>query len=216
MSRISQRGLTLPELLIALLVFAMISGAAVYALRLSVEGREQLEEADNDIRAMQMTRLILKQDLAGVVNRTVRDEFGNRYPGPFLGGDGLSFRPHVDGERLLMAFVRRGWQNPDDRAPRSTLQAVEYLIVGDDLVRRARPYLDDARGQPRIDRVLIEDVGDLKIGFFTGQETSAGLVYSDIWPAPQGQGEAPEAIRLEFSTPRFGEVEQIFWLGKTE
>ena len=34
MTRPSQRGLTLPELLIALLVFAMISGAAVYALRL--------------------------------------------------------------------------------------------------------------------------------------------------------------------------------------
>ncbi len=214
MNRSSQRGLTLPELLIALLVFAMISGAAVYALRLSVEGRAQLEEADRDIRAMQMMRLILKQDLAGVVERTTRDEFGNKYPASFLGGDGLSFRAPVDGERVLMAFVRRGWENPDDAAPRSTLQAVEYLLVGDDLVRRVRPYLDDARGQPRIDRVLIEDVSGFEIGFFTGMETSAGLVYSTLWPAPQGRGEAPEAIRLSFATKRFGAMEQIFWLGR--
>jgi len=214
MNRTSQHGLTLPELLIALLVFAMISGAAVYALRLSIEGREQLEEADHEIRGMQMMRLILKQDLAGFVDRRVRDEFGNNYPASFLGGDGLSFRPPVDGERLLMAFVRRGWTNPDDAAPRSSLQAVEYLIVGENLVRRVRPYLDDARGQPRTDRVLVEKVSILKIDFFTGQETSAGLVYSSLWPAPQGAGEAPEAVRLSFATPRFGEIEQIFWVGK--
>ena len=216
MNRISQRGLTLPELLIALLVFAMISGAAVYALRLSIEGREQLEEADRDIRGMQMMRLILKQDLAGFVDRRVRDEFGNKYPASFLGGDGLSFRPPVDGERLLMAFVRRGWTNPDDAAPRSSLQAVEYLIIGENLVRRVRPYLDDARGQPRTDRVLVENVSNFKIDFFTGQETGAGLVYSALWPAPQGTGEAPEAIRISFTTPRFGEIEQIFWVGKDD
>lgn len=215
MKRSSQRGLTLPELLIALLVFAMISGAAVYALRLSVEGREQLEEADKDIREMQIMRQIVKQDLAGVVNRIVRDEFGNPYPAAFLGGAGLSFRQPVEGERTLMAFVRRGWTNPGDRAPRSTLQAVEYLIKGEDLVRRVRPYLDDARGQPRIDRLLLTKVADVEIGFATGEETSSGLVYSDLWPRP-GQGSAPPAVKLTLTTERFGEVEQLFWLGNSE
>jgi general secretion pathway protein J len=212
MKRFLQRGLTLPELLIALLVFAMISGAAVYALRLSVEGREQLQEADRDIREMQIMRQIVKQDLAGVVERTVRDEFGGSYPAAFLGGKGLAFRPPVEGERTLMLFVRRGWANPDDRAPRPTLQAVEYLIKGEDLVRRVRPYLDDARGQPRIDRVLLTKVADVEIGFATGEETSSGLVYSDLWPRP-GQSGAPPAIKLTMTTKRFGAVEQLFWLG---
>lgn len=212
----SQRGLTLPELLIALLIFAMISGAAVYALRLSVEGREQLEAADADIRDMQMARLILKRDFQGAVNRTVRDEFGNSYPAPFLGGDGLSFLPRVEGERLLMALVRRGWENPDDRAPRSTLQAVEYLMVGEDFVRRTRPYLDDARGQPHVDRVLLKGVPDLKLDFFTGQEASTGFVYSNLWPAPQGTGSIPSAVRLSATTERFGPIEQIFWIGKRQ
>lgn len=215
MMRTSQRGLTLPELLIALLVFAMISGAAVYALRLSVEGREQLESADSDIRDMQIMRQIVKQDLASIVPRTVRDEFGNPYPAPFLGGSGLSFRPPVEGERSLLIFVRRGWENPDGRAPRSTLQAVEYLVVGDDLVRRIRPYLDDARGQPRTDRVLIADVADVGIGFYIGAEASAGLVFADLWPAQAGQSTAPEAIRLTLTTKRFGRVEQLFRIGKT-
>ncbi len=212
MKKAAQRGLTLPELLIALLVFAMISGAAVYSLRLSIEGREQLEEADQDVRDMQIARLILKQDLALTVLRTVRDEFGNPYPAPFLGGDGLSFRQPKDGERLLMAFVRRGWQNPENRAPRSTLQAVEYLMIGDTLVRRVRPYLDDARGQPRTDRVLLEGVTAVGVGFLAG-ETSSGLNWADLWPAPSGSG-APKAIRLMLTTDRFGALEQLFWIGE--
>lgn len=213
MRRKHQTGMTLPELLIALLVFAMISGAAVYALRLSVEGREQLELADGDIRDMQIFRQILKQDLASIVMRPVRDEFGGIYPAPFLGGAGLSFRPLVEGERSLMIFVRRGWTNADDRAPRSTLQAVEYLVKGGDLVRRVRPYLDDARGQPRTDRILVAGVSDVSIGFYTGTETSAGLSFADLWPLAVGAGEPPQAMRLTMTVRRFGQIEQLFWTG---
>ncbi len=210
MSNHTQRGLTLPELLIALLIFAMISGASVYALRLTVEGREQLEAADKDIRDMQIARLILKQDLAQLAPRIVRDEFGYPYPAAFLGGEGLSFRKPAEGERLLMAFVRRGWTNPDDKAPRSTLQAVEYLAVDDKLVRRVRPYLDDARGQPRSDRILMAGVTGVRIGFFV-DEVNGRLNWADLWPAP-GRGEAPDAVRLTMTTKRFGELEQIFWV----
>lgn len=216
MTKTSQKGLTLPELLIALLIFAMISAAAVYSLRLTIEGREQLERADNDIREMQVFRQILKQDLAGAVDRTVRDEFGNPYPASFLGGEGLSFRPLVDGERTLLVFVRRGWTNPDDRAPRPTLQAVEYLIRGDDLVRRTRPYLDDARGQPRADRLLLTDVADADISFFLGVETASGPQFADLWPAPGSTGYKPAAIRFNMTTKRFGALEQLFWLGGAE
>lgn len=208
--RKEQQGLTLPELLIALLIFAMISGASVYALRLTVEGRSQLEESDKAIRDMQIARLILKQDLAQVAPRVIRDEFGFAYPAAFLGGDGLSFRKPVDGEQALMAFVRRGWANPGDKAPRSTLQAVEYLVIGDRLVRRVRPYLDDARGQPRSDRTLIAGVTSVSVGFYAG-EVSGRLNWADLWPAPGGEG-PPDAVRLLLTTERFGELEQLFWI----
>ncbi len=216
MSRNRQQGLTLPELLIALLIFAMISGAAVYALRLSVEGREQLENADRDIREMQVFRQIMKQDLANVVARAPRDEYGVAYPAPFLGGEGLAFRPPVEGEAGLIAFVRRGWINVDERAPRSSLQAVEYLVKNGDLIRRTRPYLDDARGQPRTDRVLIKGVGAVSIAFATGAQNPSGPEYVAIWPTPQGRGDLPRALRVSMTTPRFGAVNQYFWLGAAE
>lgn len=212
MTRLSQRGLTLPELLVALLIFAMISGAAVYALRLSVEGREQLERADASIRDLQIARLVIKEDLALIAPRVIRDEYGNAFPSPFLGGAGLALRPAKLGERILMAFVRRGWNNPQDRSPRSTLQAVEYLVVGESLVRRTRPYLDDARGQPRTDRVLINDVSDAAIGFYAG-EVGGRMTWAELWPSP-GLSGPPMGVRLTLATKRFGELEQVFWIGE--
>jgi general secretion pathway protein J len=208
-----QRGVTLPELLIALLIFAMISGVAVYALRLTVEGRDQLALADAAIRDLQIARLVIKEDLLQAVPRITRDEFGNANPGAFLGGKGLAFRVPKDGEAVLMAFVRAGWDNPGDLAPRSTLQAVEYVLVGDKLVRRTRPYLDDARGQPRTDRVLIAGVEAAEAGFFAG-ETSAGLQWADLWPSPQAQAPIPAGVRLTLTTKRLGRFEQLFYVGE--
>lgn len=211
----AQRGLTLPELLIALLIFAMISGVSVYALRLAVEGREQLETADATIRDMQIARLIIKQDLGGVAMRVVRDEFGAPYPSAFIGGVGLAFRRPVDGETLLLAFVRRGWDNPGEAAPRASLQAVEYLLVGDKLVRRARPYLDDAAGQPRAERVLIDGVSEASIYFYAG-EVNGRFDWSEMWPrgCVGATCPPPKAIRMSLTTKRYGALEQLFWIGE--
>ncbi len=209
----AQRGVTLPELLISLLIFAMISGVAVYALRLTVEGRDQLGLADTEIREMQIARLVIKEDLMQALPRVTRDEFGNANPGAFLGGKGLAFRPPKEGETVLMAFVRAGWENPGDLAPRSTLQAVEYVLAGDRLVRRARPYLDDARGQPRTDRTLISGVASASVGFFAS-ETTAGLQWAELWPSPQAQHPIPAGVRLTLTTRRLGQFDQLFYVGE--
>ena len=49
-----QTGFTLPELLIALFIFALISGAAVYTLRLSIEGRGQVGRMDGVVRDLEV------------------------------------------------------------------------------------------------------------------------------------------------------------------
>ncbi len=209
----AQRGVTLPELLVALLIFAMISGVAVYALRLTVEGRDQLGLADAAIRQMQIARLLIKEDLLQAAPRITRDEFGNQNPGAFLGGKGLAFRIPKDGEAVLLAFVRRGFENPGALAPRPSLQAVEYLLIGDRLVRRTRPYLDDAAGQPRTDRTLLAGVETAEIAFFLN-ETSAGLNWVELWPSPQISAPLPAAVRLTLTTKTYGTFDQLFYLGE--
>ncbi len=208
--RRQQRGLTLPELLVALFVFALISSVGVYVLRLAVEGREQLTDTDASLREWQLARIIMRQDLMQLVDRTVRDEFGEPQPGPMIGGLGFSGRTPEAGETPLVGFVRGGWANYDAATPRSTLQYVEYLLKDDDIVRRTRPYLDDARDLPERDRALFLNVEDVSFEFLLG-ETSRGLDWSEDWPA--GATAAPRALRLRFKSEKFGEIEQLFWIG---
>jgi general secretion pathway protein J len=211
MSRARQSGVTLPELLIALFIFALISGAAVYTLRLSIDGREQLARSDSTVRDLQVLRIILREDLLQMAPRTARDEFGNLPPAQFLGGAGFSFRTPVEGETPLLGFVRDGRANPEAVAPRSTLQPVEYILVGDRLVRRTRTYVDAARSAKIVDRVLMKGVRSVRPQFLNG-ETPSGLQWVELWPSLGAVG-APRAMRLELETEAFGALTLDFWIG---
>lgn len=211
-ARRQQRGLTLPELLIALIIFAFISSVGVYALRLTIDGREQLVEADETLREWQLARLIMRQDLTQIVDRPVRDEFGARQRAAFIGGVGFSSRTPVAGETPLVGFTRGGWANVNAATPRSTLQYVEYVLKDGALIRRTRTYLDDARGQPVSERILFEDVENVEVTFFL-RESGRGVEWSENWPAPGIAGAPPKALQLRFFSERFGEMEQLFWVG---
>lgn len=211
----ARRGVTLVEILIAFLVFGLIAAAAAAALRLAVDSREGVQSVGARLAELQTARLLMKEDFASATRRRTRDEFGGSFGPAFLGGVETRSRPPVDGETLLVAFVRDGWINPEHRAPRSSLQAIEYLVKGGALIRRARPYLDDARGQPRWDRVLISDVNDVKIEFLPLQGSTASSSESWVlgWPLRQGDDQPPRAAALTLTTRRYGTLRQEFWIG---
>lgn len=213
--RRAQRGFTLVELLVALLIFSFVAAASVYALRLSVDARDQLSAADQRVAEIQIARILLKEDLAQLVDRRVRDEFGARVDAAFRGGVDMRLRNPAPGETLLMGFVRGGWANPGSDAPRSSLQYVEYLEKDGALVRRIRPFLDDARGQPHFDRVLISDARNIEVKFLVG-EARGELEWASSWPAPGSAGGPPEAVSVSFTTTRFGKLQQEIWIGKLE
>lgn len=211
----AQKGLTLVELLVALLVFSFVAAAGVYALRLGVNARDQLAAADRRIAEIEIARIMLKEDLAQIVNRRARDEFGDPAVAAFRGGLEMRLRNPVPGETLLMGFVRGGWANPGDEAPRSSLQYVEYLEKDGALVRRIRPFVDDARGQPHYDRVLIADARNIEARFLAG-EIRGELDWVTSWPAPGAAGFAPEAVSLAFATRRFGPLTLHAWIGRAD
>ncbi|MBI1392531.1 MAG: prepilin-type N-terminal cleavage/methylation domain-containing protein [Alphaproteobacteria bacterium] len=213
--RARQFGLTLPEILIALLIFSMISAAGVAGLRMTIDGRDQLEEADARLRDWQILQTTIREDLANLSLRTPRDEFGDRYPAAFIGGRTFELNrlAPVEGETPLFAFVRGGRSNPGAREPRSTLQYVEYLYRDSAIIRRSRPYVDDAPNASEADRILVGELAGLEASFLIGQ-TSRGLDWADAWPPPSSSGGPPRALRLTLTTDRFGEIEALFWIGE--
>lgn len=214
MSRRAQKGLTLPEVLIALLVFSAIAATAVYTLRLGVDSRDQLASVDDELKSFQIARTLIKEDLAQISMREVRDEFGDGRPAPFMGNLTSFGSRREDDERVLASFVRAGWINPGAEEPRSALQYVEYVFRAGDLIRRSRAYLDEATDADVSERVLFRNLVDAQAGFLLGEQRGE-LEWLDIWPV-SGIGGPPRAVSIRLEREGRAPIEQLFWIGAME
>ncbi|MDZ4318835.1 MAG: type II secretion system minor pseudopilin GspJ [Phenylobacterium sp.] len=187
------KGFTLVEMLVALLVFSLLSAAGVAVLGSAADNRAVVRERMDEIAALQSARALIKTDLEQAADRRTRADGGA--PGRSLSGGESDAAP-------VLAFTRRGWDNPD-AAPRASLQYVEYRLVEDRLERRARPALDGAAlGEPQ---VLLRGVRSLNVAFY------ARGSWAPAW-APTADRALPQAIRLDMSLEDFGEVTQLVLL----
>ncbi|HMP61733.1 MAG TPA: type II secretion system minor pseudopilin GspJ, partial [Phenylobacterium sp.] len=133
------KGFTLVEMMVALLVFALLSAAGVAALGFAADNREVVGRRMEALARLQSARALIKSDLEQAADRRTRAEGGVSTAA--LTGGAVAGAP-------LLGFVRRGWDNPD-AAPRPSLQYVEYRLVGDRLERRggrAPPALQRKEG----------------------------------------------------------------------
>lgn len=210
----SQKGLTLPEVLISLLIFALIASASVYALRLGVDSRDQLGAADNALKKLQIARILIKEDMAQAIARPVRDEFGAQTPVFFEGGQTSFGARAEDDEKVLVSFTRGGWLNPNAAAPRSALQHVDYIFKNGAMIRRARVYLDEAPNAEVIERVLFDGLADARAQFLSGV-FQGELEWADAWPLSGGRRRPPRAVAITIEPARESAepLRQLFWIG---
>ena len=140
------KGFTLIELMIAILIFAMISTAA-YKLFDSVSRAQQVTDGILDhLDEMQRALVVLEKDLFQVAPRPVRDEFGDRQK--------AIVAPGINGE--ILEFTRFGWRNPLLEL-RSNMQRVAYNLEEGELVRYYWPILDRAPDSVLIRQVLLTE-----------------------------------------------------------
>ena len=187
------KGFTLVEMLVALLVFSLLSAAGVAVLGFAADNRAVVRERMDEIAALQSARALIKTDLEQIADRRTRADGG--VPTRSLSGGESDAAP-------VLAFTRRGWDNPD-AAPRAAMQYVEYRLVEDRLERRARPALDGSGlGEPQ---VLLRGVRELDVAFY------ARGSWAPAW-APTADRALPQAIRLQMDLESFGEVTQLVLL----
>ena len=189
----SARGFTLVEMLVALVVFGLLSAATVGVLVHAADNREVVGARMDRLGEFQRARALIKADLGQAAPRRVRRGDGSAARTAFIGQ-----RP---GDAALWGFVRRGWSNPDGAA-RASMQYIEYRIAGRQLERTAHAALDGARAPAP--QVVLTGVDATAIGYrYRGQ-------WNDGWPG--GADEIPEAIRLTLDVDGLGTIEQLFLL----
>lgn len=150
----AQQGFTLLELLVALLIFAMLSLAGVALLRGSVSAQAGVRDHLDRLADVQVAMAAIEADLAQATVRISRTQAGTLAPAFFAAGK--------DADRSILQLVRLGWSNPGN-ATRPTVQKVEYWLREGRLERVGYPQVDGAA--PSDPAVLLADVTALALRF---------------------------------------------------
>jgi general secretion pathway protein J len=185
-------GFSLVEMLVALVIFGLISAAAVGVLSVTADNQQVIKARSERTASFQTLRALIKADLTQAAVRPSRDEKGSINVISFRGGEG----------QLLMAFVRRGIESPEGVA-RPSLQYVDYRLVDKRLERRVRLALDGApMGEPQI---LYNGVSSARIRFLGLDgwiEQFSSFSYLPL----------PKVVELSLDLEGIGEVRQAFLL----
>lgn len=195
-------GFTLLELLIAVAIFALIGAMAYSGLYQVLRQQEVTEEHAARLADLQKAYRILQRDLEQVIERGIRNEFGDKID-PMVGGSGF------DG----VEFSRAGHANPAGFL-RSQIQRVAYVPDQDVLLRRTWRVLDRAQDSLADEEVLVEGLQHFSMRFL--DETNE---WRESWPPLQQQTTAgtvssglPRAVEVELELDDLGILRWLYMM----
>jgi general secretion pathway protein J len=192
-------GFTLVELLVSLFIFGMLSAAGVALLSFSVRAQEAADARLGDLADFRRSGALLAGDLAQAAPRLARDGAGRARPA-FQGNGG-------EQGGVVLAFVRRGWENLDE-TPRASLQRVEYSLADGRLERRVYPRLDGAVPLPPA--TMVDGVRRVRLRYRDREGT-----WRERWD-PTKATELPRAVELVMDARGSGATRQLFQIGPAE
>ena len=198
-----QQGFTLLELLVSLAIFALIGAMAYGGLQQVLEQQQATEVQSQQLADLQKSYRIMQRDLEQVINRGIRNQFGDPIDA-LVGGSGY------DG----IEFSRAGHANPAGFL-RSDLQRVAYVPDQDTLLRRTWRVLDRAQDSLPDEEVLVEGLQQFTIRFLDDADE-----WRDNWPPQQTQTQTggvgvtdlPRAAQVEIVLDDVGTLSWVFLL----
>jgi general secretion pathway protein J len=187
-------GFTLLEVLVAMSIFSVIGLGATQMLRTMIKSHDRTQERVADFNSVTQAFMLLERDLVQVINRPVRDEYGDPQPSLMVASGAYP-----------LVFTRTGWNNPAQR-PRSGLQRVAYeLDANGSLLRHFWLVLDRAQDSAMQTQVLLAGVKDLRIQVVDDQGELL-----DSWPDANHASALPAGIELVIETEAMGALRRVF------
>lgn len=192
----NHKGFTLLEMMLALVIFSLLSIAGWQLLNTISRSSELVAEHERRISEIDMAFLSMKQDFRQIVDRGVRID-GQLSQQSIFTGDTM-----LDTDDQAISFVRSGWHNPGHRLPRSELQRVYYRLKDGQLERWYDLVLDAPSGAQPVTRTLLENINSLNFSFFSDGR----------WHSALNAEGFPKGIRVELELNDLGLIERDFEL----
>lgn len=212
--RSASAGYLLVDALISLVLLGIVGGMGVAALLSAYEGEAIIDEQRHALADMQRAVSFFERDLAQMIARPIRDEFGNTQASLVI----------ADNQDYALEFTRSGWPNPIEQQ-RSELQRVAYRLDDDGHLYRAYwLHLDRAQGSEPIEALLLTGVTQFSASAWQvstadreeiGNRNRQEDVSTDTWPADNADNTAaalfqlPQAVEITIETETFGVLRRV-------
>ncbi len=187
-------GFTLLEVLIAIVIFALISLTSFSIFNTVIKSDESSQRHTKRMNELQRAFLIIERDLLQISMRTIR-----------LNGEAplkgyLHTENNISSSTQYLGFVRQGWTNPGLLLPRSDLQSVAYQLNDTTIERLHFNFVDPVQGEEPKVRKLLSEVSALRFEYFDGKK----------WQKENENNELPLAIAIEIDTEDYGVIRRQF------
>ncbi|MBF0179820.1 MAG: type II secretion system minor pseudopilin GspJ [Magnetococcales bacterium] len=195
MNRSRSAGFTLPEVMAALAVFAVIAAMAYGGLSTLLTTRQEGARRLGELAALEMFFTSLARDVEQAVARPVTGGQNRRLPAMVGNQETLIF----------LELTRTGRPNPRD-ADQSALERLAWSLEEGRILRRTWESLDRILDEPPAGEILLEGVRGLEIRFLGGDGA-----WRTFWPpTPDRLEMLPRAVEIVVERVGWGRLRRLF------
>ncbi|MDO6687534.1 MULTISPECIES: type II secretion system minor pseudopilin GspJ [unclassified Agarivorans] len=190
-----QRGFTLLEMLVAIVIFALLTMAAYQVLQGVMRSDEISQKHGERLREVQRAMFLMQRDFTQLAPRSARDETEEQRP--LI----MSEKYLLESDDMGIEMMVLGWRNPQSVIRRSQLQRVAYLVKDEKLIKRFYAHPDAVVGYEPREMVILNDVEELSFRFHGSSGWSDQVSDSN---------QLPRAIEVKLTHKDFGELRRVF------
>lgn len=185
----SNQGFTLLEVLIAMMIFSLMSVMAYTGLSTVIRGNEVITAKEESLKELQRTMMFLERDMRQLVPRPRTTGFNER---------AKAFDYGLDSEGLV-EFSRAGNPNPIG-LKRSSLQRVRYDLEEKTLTRKSWALVDHIDLEPT-QMELLNEVESFELRLLDQNDE-----WQENW---RDEVQVPKAVEINIEHKRWGKISRL-------